>query len=96
MKAIKNMMVQTKMSPMMKRIAKKYDKKKADRWYRERSVFVSLRVAQLMERHLKQFGPDVEQRSLGSIVKSFRFFHQGLLKDAVTDRAKRLVAFMMR
>lgn len=84
------------MSPMLHRVAKLYAKKKDQRWYRERSVFVSLRVAQLMARHLKHYGATVKVRNARRLEHGFRFLHHGLLKNAVLDRAKRLVAYMMR
>ena len=63
MKAIKTMMVYVLMMPLLKRIAAKYAKKKELRWYKERSVFVSLRVYQLMNRYLKKFGPNTKIRN---------------------------------
>ena len=65
--AIKLTMVLTKSQPILERIAKVFNKKKLERWYQERSIYVAFLTYRLMRKILMKKGETVRVRNRNSI-----------------------------
>ena len=72
--AIKLAMVLTKSQPILERIAKVFNKKKLERWYQERSIYVAFLTYRLMMKILKKKGETVRVRNRNSIRMYVNFF----------------------